>query len=393
MSCRRTAALASCLVALILGCGGGSPPPGARRSGSSQGVEHADASLTARARLLAGLLPDEADRFDSVTSLGAWRNWQKEFDLEWREATANRFAPMSRWSREHLAPVASPCETLLYPFSGPDILNAVVLFPDCRRYVLFGLEHTGVLPAIERLPAERVGRLIDETRHALGDLLTRNYAITRHMMQELAATELHGNFPLLAVFLARLDGRIVAARDLEIGEDGRLHAAGHAPASSSHKVAPALEIVFERPNRPAQTLLYFRAQAEDTAIRQRPGVVPFLDAQGSCVTFLKSASYLMHGTQFRIVRDLLLRQSSAILQDDSGIPLRFLRPPDWTVALFGRYDRPVKDFNYGYQPDLAEAYAHEGVEPLTFSFGYHWEAGSSTVMLAVRRARPASGRR
>jgi hypothetical protein len=34
---------------------------------------------------------------------------------------------------------------------------------------------------------------------------------------------------------------------------------------------------------------------------------------------------------------------------------------------------------------MAKAYSDErAVKPLTFSFGYHWEAGSAAVLLAVR---------
>jgi hypothetical protein len=382
----------ACFVVIACACSRLEPKAAtrARQSPAAKPVT-TEVSLTDRARLLAGMLPEQPDRFTAVTGTEAWRAWHKELDGEWGKAATARFAPMTDWSKRHLDASARGCETLLYPFSGPDILNAVVLFPDCHRYVLFGLEHVGTLPAVERLPADRVARLIDETRQALGDLLTRNYSITRHMMKDMAAQELHGNFPMLAVFLARLDAKIVSAREMEIAEDATLRVPSGSQAS--RKAAPALEIVFERPGHAAQTLVYFRAQAEDPAIRQRTGVLPFLQRQAPFVTFLKSASYLMHGTQFTLVRRTLLDHSQLILQDDSGIPLRFLREPEWALTFFGRYQKPVKDFNYGYQPDLALAYGRQQVEPLTFSFGYHWETGSSTVMLAVRAVRPASNAR
>jgi len=292
------------------------------------------------------------------------------------------------WQAAHLAPEARGCDTLLYPFSGPDILNALALFPDCSRYVLFGLEHVGALPASEALAADRVARLIDETRQALGDLLTRNYAITRHMMKDMQARELHGNLPMLAVFLVRLDARLVNVRLLSIDENGATQPAG---AVDTRRVnAPAVEITFERPGHHTQTLVYFRAQAQDAALHQKPGVMKYLSRQAPFATFLKSASYLLHGNQFTQVRGLLLEESRLILQDDSGIPLRYLKAPDWTVALFGKYQKPVKDFNYGYQPDLALAYSRQQAEPLTFSFGYHWEEGGASVVLATRRTGPAS---
>jgi hypothetical protein len=114
---------------------------------------------------------------------------------------------MRTWRDEQLSAETGSCGTLMYPFSGPDILNAYLLFPGCRTYVLFGLEHPGTLPALDRLSPDLLSDLLAHVRQALGDLLARNYFITRHMMTEVESSDLHGNFPLMAVFLARLDLR------------------------------------------------------------------------------------------------------------------------------------------------------------------------------------------
>jgi hypothetical protein len=339
-----------------------------------------DINLTDSARVLAGLLPERPGGLSGVVSQPAWKAWQHEFDADWARATSERFSRMRTWRDGELAPLTRSCGTLMYPFSGPDILNAYLLFPNCRTYVLFGLEHPGTLPALDRLSPDLLADLLSDVRHALGDLLVRNYFITRHMMTDVEASGLHGNFPLLAVFLARLDARIVSARALEIDQDGLLR------ERTDRTGAQAIEIVFARDGSIPQTLVYFRAQAEDQPLKSHPGVVQFLERQAPFVTFLKSASYLLHTDQFTTMRRLLLARSQLILQDDSGVPYRFLPASEWNVALYGRYQKPVKDFNYGFQQDLAKAYAVENaVRPLTFSFGYHWATGSSTVMLAVRK--------
>jgi len=345
-----------------------------------QGTVAYDRDLTDAARVLAGLAPEQADRLSGVVSQPAWQEWKREFDADWTRATTERFDRMRTWREEQLSGQAGPCSTLMYPFSGPDILNAYLLFPGCRTYVLFGLEHPGTLPALERLSPALLSELLAHVRLALGDLLARNYFITRHMMTEVDASDLHGNFPLMAVFLARLDARIISARALEIDRDGELR------ASADRGAAPALEVTFARDGCAPQTLVYFRAQAEDQALKIHPGVVRYLERQAPFVTFMKSASYLLHTDQFSVMRHLLLERSSTILQDDSGVPYRFFPAQEWNVRLYGRYQKPVRDFNYGFQPDLAKAYAVENtVKPLTFSFGYHWETGSSTVMLALRK--------
>jgi hypothetical protein len=248
---------------------------------------------------------------------------------------------------------------------------------------MFGLEQPGTLPLIDQLPPERLARLLDETRHALNDLLERNYFITSHMMADTAAAELRGVLPLMAVILVRMQAQIVSVRELEISDAGEL--VPRQPPAKERRPINALEVVFARPDRDAQSVVYFRAQAEDAAIKKRPGVLAFLKQDAPYPTFLKSASYLLHGGDFSIIREIILSQSRLVLEDDSGIPLRFFKAPEWAVTYYGKYDKPVKDFNYGFQEDMARIFADpKAVKPLPFSFGYHWKDGASSVLLAVR---------
>jgi hypothetical protein len=354
---------------------------------SAPAVPQTAQDLTDAARLLGGLPPSPLGRLAAIAAKPEWQTWQHEFDRQWTLATRDRFALMTGWRDRELRRAVGSCSTLMYPFSGPDILNATLLFPDCERYILFGLEQPGSLPSLDQLSSERLSHLLDETRHALNNLLERNYFITKYMLEDTAAQELHGMFPLMAIFLVRSNAQLLSARDMEIAEDGRLRP--RSPAND-RLAAQAIEIVFVRPGHPPQTLVYFRAQAEDAAIDRRPGVRPFLVHQAPFATFLKSASYLLHGREFTLMRDTLLKHSRLILEDDSGIPLRFLKAPEWTVTLFGKYSKPVKDFNYGYQPDMEKAYLTDpNVKPLDFSFGYHWSDGAASVILAVRTTPPA----
>jgi hypothetical protein len=342
-----------------------------------------DQAVNDTARVLAGLAPSPGSRLAAVSAKPEWQAWQREFDHQWTQATTDRFAKIAAWRTRELSAATGACGTLMYPFAGPDILNALLFFPDCRRYVMFGLEQPGTLPVIDQLPPDRLARLLDETRRALNDLLERNYFITSHMMKDTAAPELRGVLPLMAVILVRMQARIVSVRELEISDEGQL--VPRQPAAKDRRPINALEVVFARPDHEPQTAVYFRAQAEDAAIGKRPGVVAFLKQDAPYPTFVKSASYLMHGSDFSIVRQIVLAHSRLVLEDDSGIPLRFFKAPQWAVTYYGKYDKPVKDFNYGFQADMAKIFADgRAVKPLPFSFGYHWKDGASSVLLAVK---------
>jgi hypothetical protein len=94
----------------------------------------------------------------------------------------------------------------------------------------------------------------------------------------------------------------------------------------------------------------------------------------------------MHDDRFSIVRNMVLDQSSALLQDDTGVPYKFFDKSKWTLTFYGKYSKPISDFNYGFQKDLDAVFKQPGVaRDLPVSFGYHWREGTSSVMLAVRK--------
>jgi hypothetical protein len=73
------------------------------------------------------------------------------------------------------------------------------------------------------------------------------------------------------------------------------------------------------------TLLYLSVNLSDQMLRNNAAFLSFLSRLNGSTTFLKATSYMRHKSEFSIVRDQLLSNSVAILQDDSGIPYRFLQ--------------------------------------------------------------------
>jgi hypothetical protein len=87
-----------------------------------------------------------------------------------------------------------------------------------------------------------------------------------------------------------------------------------------------------------------------------------------------------------MMRNLILRKSRFILQDDTGIPYRFFRDDNWKVTLYGRYADPIKEFSGVKQPDLMAAYkANDTIRNLPFNLGYHWREKTDILMLIQRK--------
>jgi hypothetical protein len=94
----------------------------------------------------------------------------------------------------------------------------------------------------------------------------------------------------------------------------------------------------------------------------------------------------MHKAYFSQIRKIILDQSYSILEDDSGIPLKFFKPDKWDIKLYGKYVGPIKLFETHFQDDLDSLYnIPNKVKPLPFGIGYQFRYGQSNLLLAIKK--------
>ena len=84
----------------------------------------------------------------------------------------------------------------------------------------------------------------------------------------------------------------------------------------------------------------------------KSGFLKFCETLGTGDSFVKSASYLLHSGGFASVREFMLKNSTHILQDDTGIPVSHFKDDAWSLQPYGRYSRPIPVFARNYQPRL-----------------------------------------
>jgi len=343
--------------------------------------------LTATARVLAGFDPEITDeRFARLTEQKAWRD-QVPACRAGAQKVKQRLSAIDTWRRENLGDAVSG-GTLVYPFSGPDFVNAYAMFPNCDNYVFFSLEEPGVPPALETMDAERLRRTLADLRVALNDLVHLNFFITPNMEQQLRASSLRGVTPILMAMMALLDLRVERFSKIELWPE-RAEAIAQLPAGKRPKLPmQAVQIDFVHPaNGRSQTLWYFSLDASDAQLKHYPEFVEWLRDFRDPVVLLKSASYLLHGENFRQVRSFVLDRATEIVQDDTGIPYRMLADEPWKVALHGQYEQPVDLFKKRYQTDLASAFSKSGGHKnVPFPFGYNWRTRGNSFVIVARRA-------
>jgi hypothetical protein len=346
-----------------------------------------DPHLTSTARLLAGLPSDHAAHAH-FQSLDAWKTHQQAVGKSWSELRAQRLDAIERWRDAELGATARRGQNLVYPFSGPDFLNAYLFFPGYDTYVMFGLELPGDPPPLAAMSDRDAAEYLRGMRVAVQDLVERNYFITQHMSKQLHTPQLKGVLPVILASMALLDLRIAGVEPVRIGPDATQSAATQGKAKG--KPMQAIKVTFiQGGTGRVQQLYYVSLDATDKALSRTPEFLSFLARLRPATTLIKSASYMLHGPYFIKTRAVLMGVTDTLVQDDTGIPYRLLQESGWRVRLYGDYEKPIREFGaFGYQRDLESAYRSGPVAGrLPFPFGYHWSDGKSTLMVASAAGR------
>jgi hypothetical protein len=346
----------------------------------------ADARADATARLLAGL-PMANTGVGVMASDPAWRAHAAEMEQAWQRLQRGQLDRIKVWAPQFMGAAYTDTGPMFYFFSGPDFLYAHALFPKAGTYILCGIEPVGEIPDVGALPRPVLHSALANLRKSLESSLNWSFFITKSMKTDLSQTQLSGTLPVLYVFLARAGCTLESVERMSLDKSGELSAGG---AGSTAGV----KVVFTcSAGGPPQTLYYFCSNLENDGIKANPGFIKFCERQGPAVSLLKAASYLPHTGGFTRARDFLLTHSKAILQDDSGIPYKYLSDGKWRLRFGGQYAGPIAIFKQFEQHDLATAFAVSRPLPLEFGFGYQWHARQSGVIFAQRRAetpKPAS---
>jgi hypothetical protein len=340
------------------------------------------ATVNDTARFLAGLPPAPDSPLAALAKDPGWAQHAHFFDSIFAREDANTLSKVRTFSKEHLP---QQHDTMLYMFSGPDFLYATSFFPSASTYVLSGLEPVGDVPQLTSLPRGAVDGSLRNIEGSLGSILNLSFFITKNMKTQLTTGPVYGTLPLLYVFLARTGKTVHEVSFVSLDKEGNFivpdDTGKRGGRATTQSAAKGVKIVFSDGNGPRQTLYYFSTDLSDGGVKIS-GFLEFCAKLGAADSFLKSASYLLHGGNFTRVRSFLVDHSATVLEDDSGIPLGYFDPKKWRLQPFGHYLAPLGIFPKTYQPRMAELFRNAA--PLDFGIGYLWRKNESNLLLATR---------
>ena len=367
----------------VCGCGHSSASVGTRENTAEpDSVPHLrDADDVGR--FVAGLPGTGGSPFTSLEATEAWKEHRRRLDEAWHKAETPLMSGLQDFQERELNDAALRTSPVFYPFGGPDVLTLTLCFPQSPVYVLVGLEPAGTLPSLSRFKKKDVPKYLAEMRDTVASELSRSFFVTRQMDRQFRGQVTDGLLLPILHLLVRMHNTILGFRYVRLDEQGRVidRAADYkAPGRFGNK---GVEIEFRTGSEQLiHKLYYFSVNLSDERLSENKPFLVYLTGRKGTTTLLKATSYMTHRPEFSLIRDLMLADSAAVLQDDSGIPYRYFQTDAWKTQLYGDYRRPYGSFRWLEQPDLRKAYEAFGAKPLSLHVGYGYSKIASNLLLA-----------
>ena len=143
--------------------------------------ESAAADLAETARFLAGKGAASGSKLAGPAQTQPYAEYAEQIASGWKQLQQPNLERMRTWWTGH-AP--AKYSTVFYPFSGPDIGNALVFFPDADSYLLFGLEAPGAIPDLSAMDDEAISSGLNELKASLSTILQVNYFFSMALVKK-----------------------------------------------------------------------------------------------------------------------------------------------------------------------------------------------------------------
>jgi hypothetical protein len=360
--------------------------PTAAASAPSDPVPHSrEADDTAR--FLAGMPGTTGSPFASLEADKVWKEHRDLVDAAWRKADGELIKGLQEFQTQELKSAPLDTAPVFYPFSGPDALMATEYFPDSPVYVFAALEPSGTLPSFAQIQEKDMGPYLASMRSTMASELGRSFFITRQMDQQFRGQVTDGLLLPILQLLVRTNHTILGFRYVRLDDQGKVIDRTldyHAATRYGNK---GVQIEFQtESDKSIHQLYYYSVNLADDRLGENKPFQAYVESMKGATTMFKSTSYMLHHKEFSLIRNLVLANSGAVLQDDSGIPYHWFAADQWKVQLYGEYERPYGSFKWLEQVDLRKAYKQPGTKPLPMHVGYGYKKITSNLLLAQRVA-------
>lgn len=340
-----------------------------------------DSQLTAFARFISGL--DFPKKY-AANSTETWETYAKGNADKSKVLDGRIGSKIRSWVSTANLQVSNEPRTLFYPFAGGDFYYPNLFFPNQDTIIMIGLEPCGTPFNPDEEPKDTVARYLSALQrsmffpHQLGFYRTLSMKddFSNHLLNGTLHTVLfdmsHSGYTINYVKLFNLDNNGAVIDEVDA-------------MGVKNKIFKGYRIGYSKPGGGVKELIYFSQDASDGGLKAQPGVMRFMEKRGDVVTFFKAASYLMHYDRFSTVRNFVTKHAVRLLQDDSGLPYKYMVNNGFAVTLHGNYTQTLPMFKEEFQADMRDAYAASEKHPVPFMIGYTAPKNECNIQTAVRK--------
>lgn len=315
--------------------------------------------------MLAGKNTDDST-FSKIINSNKYKNYQINMKYTW-DNFYKKHEIIKSWSDTNI----NNCDTIFYPFGGPDFNYLNSFFPDCRFSVLIGLEKVGRLPFLDSISTINYSEILNAIGKSVQTNLDFSFFRTNSMQKDLASY-IEGTLPVFLYFLSSYNYEIINIKSAIITDNGEIEKIPFDNnINENDKYANGIEIIYKMPKEEFyRKLYYFSMDLSDNKINNSSFKKMMEKYFNNKTTFLKAASYLLHIPEFTSIKNMILSHSSQIISDPSGILYKNF-DNTWNITLYGDYIGPIQLFSGRIQKDLLEIYKSDTTYPINFRMGYH----------------------
>jgi hypothetical protein len=342
------------------------------------------------ARFIAGLPQTEGSslaKFDTLPETIEYQKSNKKFFANLNEILLDK---MEAFSDSELKDIRKEGMTVFYPFSGPDFINVDPFFPEATTTVMFGLEPVGYIPHLsEDITNEELHKIYKTFRRSIDSIAYLNYFMTFEMNRDLrTVAQLDGNLSIISLFMAQRGYHILNVKKVTIDATGAIVDSIPGLVDNDDPTDTYVSgglIEYMKPEEyKVRKLYYFSHDVSDEKIAQTPEMLKFFKSLNIDVALFKAASYLC--SWLHTIREFTLENAKSVVQDDSGIYLKYFTDDKWDKKFYGKYQRTRKVFKSNFQPDLKAIYDKDTtIKPLDFKFGYGSMINQDNIMVAKKK--------
>jgi len=340
--------------------------------------------LTSISNFFGGVQSPQIDSLIPNNLKAQWTQYTNKMNSTYSDVNSKKEI-MSVWRDKNISVSQG---TLFYPFSGPDFLHANVFFPNYDTIVMIGLEPTG--SADVKLSQYTEPQVFSDITRSLSAILNHSFFLTKAMAVDFTNTKLNGTLPVFMHFFSRTGYSIYSVEDVFLKSNGEIVNMKENKSVEGLYKGVCYQVI--KDNK-LKLIYYFSMNLMDgnynnnNGLKDHPEIGLMMNRFNIKTTYLKAASYLLHNDSFSIIKDLILKNTNQIVQDDSGFPIKYLiNNKTWNTSFYGSYTKPISLFNVRYQQDLYDCY-HNPVLPageLPFGIGYKSIAGTSNMSISIR---------